>query len=86
MACESCKVVVKESLHKLKLHPVRVELGEAEIKENLGVEKKHKLNLMIKKVGLELVENKGGILIEKIKKYCHEYINNERNAKINISH
>ena len=33
MACESCKIVVKEELEKLGLHPKIVELGEAEIQE-----------------------------------------------------
>lgn len=85
MACESCKVVVKEAIEKLHLHPVKVELGEAEIKENLTDEKKEQLNAIIKKVGMEIVENKAGILIEQIKKYCQEYINNEDHIKINIS-
>ena len=47
MACESCKVVVKEALTKLKLHPVKVELGEAEVRETVGVEEKEKLNNII---------------------------------------
>jgi YesN/AraC family two-component response regulator len=85
MACESCKVVVKEAIEKLDLHPVKVELGEAEIKENLSDSLKEKLNTIIKKVGLEIVENKGGILIEQTKKYCQDYINNEQHIKVNIS-
>ena len=42
MACESCKVVVKEALEKLHLHPVKVELGVAEIQEELSESKKEK--------------------------------------------
>lgn len=85
MACESCKVVVKDAIEKLKLHPVKVELGEAEIKEKITDEQKEKLNSIINKVGLEVVENKGGILIEQIKKYCQEYLNNEDEIKVKIS-
>ena len=85
MACESCKVVVKEAIEKLNLHPVKVELGEADIKENLSANEKNKLNKIIKKVGLEIVENKGGILIEQIKKACQDYINSEHDIKVNIS-
>lgn len=85
MACESCKVVVKEAIEKLHLHPVKVELGEAEIKEKISDKKKEQLNSMINKVGLEIVENKGGILLEQIKKYCHLYVNHEQDIKINIS-
>lgn len=85
MACESCKVVVKEALEELKLHPVKIELGEAVIKEEINAEKKKKLNAIIKKVGLELIESKGAILIEKIKNYCQEYVNSDKGEKMNIS-
>lgn len=85
MACESCKVVVKEALEELELHPVKIELGEAVIKEEINAERKKKLNAIIKKVGLELIESKGAILIEKIKNYCQEYVNSDKGEKMNIS-
>lgn len=85
MACESCKVVVKEALVKLNLHPVKVELGLAEIKEELSDSKKEKLDNIINQVGLEIVENKGGILIEKIKTHCQAYVVSEKHIKVNIS-
>ncbi|WP_366187259.1 helix-turn-helix transcriptional regulator [Flavobacterium ovatum] len=85
MACESCKVFVTDALEELNLHPVKVELGEAIIKEELSAEKKQKLNSIIKKVGLEIIESKGGILIEKIKNSCQEYINSDKHIKVNIS-
>ncbi|MCW2119874.1 helix-turn-helix domain-containing protein [Flavobacterium sp. 7A] len=85
MACESCKVFVKDALEELNLHPIKVELGEVQVKEELSEEKKRTLNAKIKTVGLEIIESKGGILIEKIKHYCQEYVNSEENIKINIS-
>ncbi len=85
MACESCKVVVKEALTKLKLHPLKVELGEVEVKEQMGEEQKEKLNNIIQKVGLELVENKGGILIEKIKKCAWDYVRSHKAPTLNFS-
>lgn len=85
MACESCKIVVKEALDKLKLQPVKVELGEAEIKGKIGTEEKNKINGMIRKAGLELVENKGGILIEKIKKCVLEYVDSDKTHQLNFS-
>ena len=36
MACESCKVVVKEALEELEISPVKVELGEIETKEDIS--------------------------------------------------
>lgn len=85
MACESCKVVVKDALLKLKLHPLKVELGIAEIKEELSDSKKEKLDAIINKVGLQIVESKGGILIEKIKTHCQTYVVSEKHIKVNIS-
>lgn len=85
MACESCKVVVKDALLKLNLNPVKVDLGQAEIKEELSESKKQKLDSLLNKAGLEIIENKGGLLIEQIKAFCHEYVTSEKNIKVNIS-
>ncbi len=74
MACESCKIVVREELEKLGLHPKKVELGEADVKENVTVEKQKKFNTAIKKAGLEVIHNKEGVLLEKIKKEIIEYV------------
>lgn len=74
MACESCKVVVKEALEELGILPVKVELGEIEIKADITDDEKKKLNNKIKKVGLELLEKKQGVLIEKIRKVMIDYV------------
>jgi AraC-like DNA-binding protein len=74
MACESCKVFVKEALEELDIKPVKVELGEIETKENISDEEKLELNKKIKKVGLELLEKKQGVLIEKIRKVMVDYV------------
>lgn len=74
MACESCKVVVREALQELDISTVKVDLGEIETKEDVTDEEKQKLNNKIKKVGLELLEKKRGILIEKIRKEIIDYV------------
>jgi AraC-like DNA-binding protein len=74
MACESCKIVVKEALKELDVSPVKVELGEIEIKEELSDTEKKELNSKIKKAGLELLEKKQGVLIEKIRKVMIDYV------------
>ncbi len=68
MACESCKAFVKDALEELDISPVKVELGEIETKEDISDDQKKKLNIKIKEVGLELLEKKQGVLIDKIKK------------------
>ena len=74
MACESCKVVVKEALEELDISPVKVELGEIETREDISDDEKMKLNSKIKKFGLELLEKKQGVLIEKIRKVMIDYV------------
>lgn len=76
MACESCKLVVKEALEELDISLVKVELGEIETKEDVSDEEKRMLNNKIKKVGLELLEKKQGVLIEKIRKVIIDYVYN----------
>ncbi|MDX2278659.1 MAG: cation transporter [Saprospiraceae bacterium] len=58
MACESCKIVVREVLEELEILTVRVELGEIETKTDLTDDQKKELNKKIKKAGLELLEKK----------------------------
>lgn len=74
MACESCIVVVKNALKALHITPLTVELGEIEIKGDVADSEKKKLNSIIKKVGLELLEKKQGVLIEKIRKIMIDYV------------
>ena len=42
MACESCKIFVKEELEKMGVNPIKVELGEAEVKEKLSEKQQKK--------------------------------------------
>ena len=87
MACESCKIFVKEALEELDISPIKVELGEIETKEDVSDDEKKKLNIQIRKAGLELVEKKQGVLIEKIRKFIIEYVaksDNKPNIKFSV--
>ena len=83
MACESCKILVKDALVELGISPVKVELGEIETKEDVSDDDKKKLNSQIKKAGMELLEKKQGVLIEKIRTFIIDYISNS-DKKSNI--
>jgi copper chaperone CopZ len=86
MACESCKVVVKNALEELDIKTVKVELGEIETKEDISDKEKILLNNKIKTVGLELLEKKQGVLIEKIRKVIIDYIyNSDEKPDVNLS-
>lgn len=76
MACESCKVVVKDALEELDIAAVKIELGEIETKEDVSDDEKKQLNNKIKKVGLELLEKKQGVLVEKIRQCMIDYVYN----------
>lgn len=69
-----CKMLVKEELKKLGLHFIIVDLGEIEIMETISAELREDLNIALLKSGLELMDDKKAILIEKVKNLIIEMI------------
>ncbi len=69
-----CKMIVMSELESLGLHHTIVELGEVEIKEILSDEIHDALKLALLKSGLELMDDKKAMLIEKIKNVVVEMI------------
>lgn len=67
-------MMVKSELEKLGLHYINVDLGEAEIMEDVSAEQLAELNTALRKSGLELMDDKKSILIEKIKNVIVEYV------------
>lgn len=87
MVSARCKMAVKEELKKLGLHFIVVELGEVEIMENLSAEQRDSLKRGLHTSGLELIDDKRSILIERIKKVIIEMVHHsEEVIKINFSH
>ena len=81
-----CKMLVKSELEKMGLHYKTVELGEAEIIENISSAKWNELDTALKKSGIELMDDKKAILIEKIKITIIELVHySEEPLKINFS-
>ena len=79
-------MVVKSELDKLGLHYTRVELGEVEIMENISTEKLQRLNVALKKTGLELLDDHKTIMVEKIKSIIIEMVHySDEQIKINLS-
>ncbi len=74
MVSNRCKAVVKEELKKLGLHFIVVDLGEVDILEQITEEQRDQLKSALFQAGLELMEDKKGILIEKIKNVIIEMI------------
>ena len=69
-----CKMVVKAELEKLGLHYSIVELGEAEITDRVTPEQLKLLDTDLRKAGLELMDDKKSMLIEKIKNIIIELV------------
>ncbi|HEV7622431.1 MAG TPA: helix-turn-helix domain-containing protein [Flavisolibacter sp.] len=69
-----CKLIVKSELDKMHLHFSVVELGEVEITDKLSIEQLEELKIALLKFGLELLEDKKSMLIEKIKNIIVEMI------------
>jgi len=86
MVCIRCKMLVKSELEKLGLHYTTVELGEAEILENISHKQADILNNNLKMAGLELIGDKKSILVEKIKTIIIEIVHfSDDQIKINLS-
>jgi AraC-like DNA-binding protein len=81
-----CKLLVKEELKKLGLHYSIVDLGMIEVLENISKEQRTQLTKNLLKSGLELLEDKKSILIERIKNIIVEMIHySEEIPKVNYS-
>lgn len=79
-------MVVKEELKKLGLHFILVELGEVEVMENISEKLQKQLKEALSHSGLELIDNKRAVLIEKIKVVIMEMIHySDELPKVNYS-
>ena len=77
MVSNRCKMMVKEELKKLGLHYIVVNLGEVEVMEEMRKEQLEQLKANLIETGLELLDDKKAILIEKIKNVIIEMIHYE---------
>jgi AraC-like DNA-binding protein len=79
-------MVVKSELEKLDLHYITVDLGEAVIEEEISAEQLASLSIALKQSGLELMDDKKSILVEKIKTIVIELVHyTDEQIKINLS-
>lgn len=81
-----CKMVVKEALEKLGLHYVILELGTVEVMNPLTEDERMKLHKTLLTSGLELMDDKKAMLIEKIKNVIIEMVHyTDELPKVNYS-
>jgi len=81
-----CKMIVKEELEKLGLRETTLELGFVEVLEDISADKRQQLKENLERSGLELLDDKRSILIDKIKTAIIEMIHhNDELPKVNYS-
>lgn len=86
MVCIRCQMIVKSELENLGLHHIYVKIGEANIIEKIKPEQIDQLDEALRKWGLELMDNKKSILVEKIKGAIIELVHyTEEQIKVNLS-
>ncbi|MBW6491274.1 MAG: AraC family transcriptional regulator [Lentimicrobium sp.] len=67
-------MLVKEELKNLGLHYVFVDLGAVEVMENLTLAQREQFGKALQRSGLELMDDRKAILIEKIKNVIVELV------------
>lgn len=81
-----CKLIVEEELKKLDIPYLTVELGKIEFSENISLQQRNQLEENLSKWGLELLDDKKNILIEKIKNVVIEIVHySDELPKMNYS-
>jgi len=86
MVSNRCKIAVKEVLKKLGLHFIVVDLGEVDIMEDISNEQREQVRVALHFSGLELMDDKKAVLIEKIKAIVVEMVHHSNELiKTNFS-
>jgi AraC-like DNA-binding protein len=79
-------MIVKSEIERMWLHVIDIKLGEATIEEELNHQQWEQLDSNLRAYGIELMEDKKSILIEKIKNIIIEQVHYaEEPLKINLS-
>jgi AraC-like DNA-binding protein len=81
-----CKMVVREALNKLGIPHVILDLGSVEIMDDLSVAQREQFKHDLLKSGLELMDDKKTVLIERIKNIIVELVHySDEMPKVNYS-
>ncbi|MEO6132297.1 MAG: AraC family transcriptional regulator [Saprospiraceae bacterium] len=72
-----CKVVLQEQLEKLGITFELTTLGELELKDSITVTRQEEINQVLKKYGIELLDDQKNIFVQKIKDTIIELINTD---------
>ncbi|MGV3631285.1 MAG: AraC family transcriptional regulator [Bacteroidota bacterium] len=86
MVCERCKMVVKTELEKLGLHPIAVQLGEAEFSVELTAQEIEAVQSALTQFGFELIDDRKSRVINKIKTLIIDLVHHQyHKLPVNLS-
>lgn len=86
MVCNRCIMVVQNELDKLGLAVKNIKLGEIALASELTSNEKEVLEKALDPLGFQIIEDKKGRVIEKIKNIIIELVHHQNNdAKTNLS-
>lgn len=85
MVCPRCIAAVEQVLQDMELQPVQVQLGEAVIERELSDVEMISLNVRLKSIGFEIVEDNKLQLIEKIKALVINQIHHSNEGQLIFS-
>lgn len=74
MISHCSQLMVTNKLNEIGLNPKGISRGEVELDEKIGSKEKNLIKVTLKKIGLDVLEDKRQILIEKIKNSVIEMI------------
>jgi AraC-like DNA-binding protein len=74
MLSERCKDAVRHELKKMGLHFKMIGLGEVDVMEDLTPSQFKELSLALRQIGLELMQDRRGIMLERIRSAICELI------------
>jgi len=86
MVCNRCILVVQNELEKLDLKIKNIRLGEVTLENDLTPEDKQKIENVFEPLGFEVIDDKKGRIIEKIKNTIINLVHHqEQDLKTNLS-
>jgi AraC-like DNA-binding protein len=86
MVCVRCESLVKSELTSLGYSYHSVKAGEVEIADDLTEDDRHKLNQVLEKAGLGILDDKKSVIVEKVTNLIIDIIHySDDRMKINLS-
>ncbi len=77
MVCNRCIMVVQNEMDKLGIPVKQITLGEVQLEHDITAEQKEKIHEALLPLGFELIDNRKGRIIEKIKHVIIDLVHNQ---------